>query len=227
MGVRFYPTITAISGNEYKKLAEAKKLKLTEVCVFLSPLKPEQREKFYKELEKSNIEEIPFAHIRGDFTKDEIYYLKKRFKTKIFNFHSVNQNPILIDFKELKKEIYIENTMTEFTEDEINNYAGICIDISHLENDCLINSPRHIYFKKLITQMNCGCGHASAIKNTKEYCPVAENERHDKHIFSDLKDFDYLVKYKKILPPIIALEVENSLEEQLVAIEYINKLLKL
>jgi hypothetical protein len=42
-----------------------------------------------------------------------------------------------------------------------------------------------------------------------------------------LEDFDYLIKYKKILPPIMALEVENLLEEQIKAIKYINKILNL
>lgn len=227
MKIKFYPTITAISGDQYRKINEADNLKIKKLCVFFSPLNPKERKKIYKELEKSNIEEIVFAHIRGDFTKDEVYYLKKKFNTKLFNFHSTNQHPILYDLEELKKEIYIENTMTLFNEDEINDYAGLCLDISHFENDRLTKNKRYKYFKKLLNTMDCGCGHASAIKNKNIYCPIVKNKRYDKHIFNAFKDFDYLLKYKNILPETMALEVENSLKEQLEAIKYINELLKI
>ena len=225
MKTKFYPTITSVSGNHFKKIKEAKKLKISKLCVFFSPLNLEERKDIYKALEQSHIEEIIFAHIRGDYTKEEIYYLKKRFGTKLFNFHSVNNHPILYDHEELKKEIYIENTVCEFTDEEIRDYAGICLDVSHLENDRLTNNKSYNYFLNLLNKMKCGCGHASAIKNKKEYCPVAEKEKFDKHTFNELKDFDYLKKYKKLLPSIIALEVENSLKEQLNAIKYINNLL--
>ena len=227
MKTKFYPTITAISGNQYKKINEAEKLNIKKLCVFFSPLNIEERKKLYKELEKSTIEEIPFAHIRGDFTKDEMYFLKKRFKTKLFNFHSENQYPIKYDFSEFKNQIYIENTTTQFSDYEIKKYAGLCLDVSHLENDRLTKNDRYIYFSDLISKMNCACGHASAIKETSTYYGEVKNERYDKHVYSDLKDFDYLLKYKDILPETIAIEVENTLEEQIEAIKYINNLLKL
>ena len=227
MKTKFYPTITAISGQQYKKIKEADNLNLKKLCVFFSPLNSEERKKFYRELEKSNIEEIIFAHIRGDFTKDEIYYLKKRFKTKLFNLHSTNHHPILYKLEDLKKEIYIENTVCEFSEDEIENYAGLCLDISHLESDRLTKDKRYKYFKKILKEVDCGCGHASAIKKEKTHCPVVGNQRYDEHIFNKMGDFDYLLRYKNILPKTIALEVENTLEEQLKAIKYINKLLKI
>lgn len=223
----FYPTITAISSGHFEKLEEAQKLKINKLCVFFSPLNQEKRKEFYQALEESIIKEIPFAHIRGDFLKEEIIYLKKKFKTKIFNFHSDNQHKIFYDYGKLKKEIYIENNMTKIKESEITDYAGICLDVSHLENDRLINNDRYLYFKNLLKLMNCSCGHASAVKKVINYCEVAEEKRYDNHIFEKLSDFDYLLRYKKILPPIIAIEVENPLSQQLEAIKYINKKLNL
>jgi hypothetical protein len=42
-----------------------------------------------------------------------------------------------------------------------------------------------------------------------------------------LADFDYLKNYpRKYFPPIIALELENSLKEQLQAKEYIEKIME-
>jgi len=227
MQITLYPTITAVSNCHFEKLEEAQKLKIKKLCVFFSPLIQEKRKVFYKALEKSIIKEIPFAHIRGDFTKEEIIYLKKNFNTRLFNFHSDNQHKIFYDYGDLKKEIYIENTMTKFNESEITDYAGICLDVSHLENDRLTNNGRYLYFKNLLKKMNCACGHASALKKDINYCEVAEEKRFDKHFFEKLSDFDYLVKYKKILPQVIALEVENTLSQQLKAIEYINKKLNL
>jgi len=226
MKTKFFPTITAINNDHYKKLKEAEELGLEEICVFFSPLNPKKRKEFYPVLEKSKIKKIPFAHIRGDFDKNEIYYLKEKFGTTLFNFHSSNQHPILYKYDELEKEIYIENTMTRFTDEEISNYAGICLDVSHLENDRLTDRERYEYFIVLLDKLNCGCGHLSAIKKNKKYCPVAEANRYDKHFFDEFTDFDYILKYKDKLPPVIALEVENSINEQIEAIEYIKKLLE-
>ncbi len=227
MKTKFYPTITAVSNGHFKKLEEAKKLGLKKLCVFFSPLDQEKRKVFYKALEKSVVKEIPFAHIRGDFLREEINYLKKKFNTKYFNFHSDNQHKILYDYGDLKKEIYIENTMTRFKENETREYAGICLDVSHLENDRLAKNGRYIYFKNLLKKMKCSCGHASAIKKKIDYCYVAEEKRYDNHFFENISDFDYLSRYKKFLPQIVALEVENSLTDQLKAIKYINKKLNI
>lgn len=226
MRTKIYPTITAISGNQNKKIEEAEELGISKICVFFSPLNKSQRKNLYKELENSTIKEIPFAHIRGDFSKEEIYYLKEKWKTKIFNIHSANQHPILFDYGKLKKDIYIENTMTEWQDNEIIEYGGLCLDVSHLENDRLSKNKRYPYFKKILKSTKCQCGHISAIKDKNEYCPVAENKRYDKHVFDDFDDFNYLKRYKDILPPIMAMELENPLKEQLEAIDYIYKLLK-
>ncbi len=227
MKTKFYPTITTLSNSHFDKIVEAENLDLKKLCVFFTKLDPEERKIFFKELDKSNIQEIPFAHIRGDFREDEINFLKKRFKTKYFNIHSEEQHPILYDYGPLKKQIFIENTMYKFRDNEINDYAGMCLDVSHLENDRLTKSWAYPYFSELLKSMGSKCGHASAIGKYREYCPVAESKRYDNHFFKNNQDFDYLLRYKNILPEIVALEVENSLEEQVEAIKYINKLLNL
>lgn len=223
--MKIYPTITAVNGNQKEKILEADTLGIKKLCVFFSPLSYEKRKKLFRDLEKSNINEIPFAHIRGDFTREEIILLKEKYKTNFFNIHSANQHPVLPAIKEFAKEIYIENTMTEFSEYEIKNYAGICLDISHYENDRLSKNKRYQYYNSLLGKMNCGCGHISAIKNETDFCPVAEDKRYDRHTFTKLSDFDYLLKHKNILPGIMALEVENPIKEQLEAIKYISELL--
>jgi hypothetical protein len=72
------------------KIHELDKLKINKAALFVSCIESkEKREKVYEELLKSNIKNIPLVHIRNEVDKDEIIFLKKKFKTKCFNFHEV------------------------------------------------------------------------------------------------------------------------------------------
>jgi hypothetical protein len=47
------------------------------------------------------------------------------------------------------------------------------------------------------------------------------------HTFKSLSDFDYLQNFLEYLPEIVALELENPIEQQLEAKAYIRKLLSI
>ena len=70
-----------------------------------------------------------------------------------------------------------------------------------------------------------GCCHVSAIR---EGDPNPWNGGPDHHNFRQLSDLDYLKRYARVLPEAwISLEIENSLPEQLEAIDYLGALLEL
>ncbi len=48
--------------------------------------------------------------------------------------------------------------------------------------------------------------------------------RFDHHLYKNLSELDYLKRYQEFLPEFVALEVENTLSEQLEAKKYIEKI---
>lgn len=220
---KILPTITTTWGAAWQlKIQEVADLKLAEVCLFLTGVRAKERPKLYELLEKTSVQSIPFIHLGSDVTPEEIGYFIKNYKTELFNIHSQKEFPLKYDLSKYKKIIYIENTTLALTLKEIKEFAGICLDFSHIENNRLKRDGLYEHTLSLLDQCQIGCGHISAIKsqaNIKgEYC---------EHVYCDLSDFDYLVKYKKYLPPIMALELINNISQQLAAKKYIEKILEI
>jgi len=221
-------SITTI-GNEWKeKIKEIKKLKLEKVALFLTGLEYRNIDKkeLFSLLENTSIKKIPFVHLMNKNTPEDIKYLSKRFKAKVFNIHSEKQYPLKYDLSEFKKSIYIENIFRYVPDiKEIKQFAGACIDLSHLE----IAKYKHtkIYEKtiKVLDQVKCGCNHISSYK--EDAIEDARFIKKSSHFYTKLSQFDYLLGYpKKYFSNLIALELENPISEQLKAKEYIFNLLK-
>lgn len=221
-------SITTIGGRWREKIKEIKRLKLEKVALFLTGLehKDINKKELFSLLEDTSIKEIPFVHLMNKNTSEDVKYLLKRFKTKAFNIHSEEMYPLKYDLSKFKKIIYIENIYRYAPNiKEIKKYAGVCIDLSHLE----ISKERFpkIYEKTIdtINQARCGCNHISSYKED-----AIEDVRHIKkssHFFTKLSQFDYLLNYpKKYFSDLIALELENPISEQLKAKSYVIKLLK-
>jgi hypothetical protein len=121
--------------------------------------------------------------------------------------------------------ICIENSLYTLDKDEVQNWAGVCLDISHLENDRLTNEQSFTENLKVIEEYEVKCNHISAVKNT--FCINEEGFKHyDAHEASKLADFDYLKKYdKKLFSNFCAMEINNDITFQLKAIDYINKII--
>jgi hypothetical protein len=215
-GVNIYVTVTTIDGKWREKLAEIHTLQLKEACFFPTCLNEHERQEAYELLEKSEIDHIPLVHIRSDFYDWEIEYLEKKFGTKVFNAHSQMELPFEHDLSHYKKLIALE-TGLENLEKELPNFAGICPDFSHLENFKRLGKPIYASHMRCLEKYPRLAAHASAIRQ--------EGRQFDYHQYNDLSEFDYLKSYKKYLPPIVALELENSIGEQLEAKKYIEKLL--
>ncbi len=209
---KILPSITTVPGSFWKK--KLKNTSLKEVAVF--PTFLEERKEFYDLLEKSKVKSIPFVHLRGDMELWELDYFVQKYQTEIFNIHSKDQHPILNDFSKYKNIIYIENHKY-LSEKEINNFAGICLDLSHLEESRLLNKKKYQANKKILKKYKIGCNHISAIKKNLEKAT---------HFLNDLSELDYLKKYPSCyFSNFIALEFKNSLEEQLKIKKYLEKII--
>ncbi len=230
---QFLPAITtlsakfAVEGNSWQdKIKEIGELGLKKAAIFPTCLDKKQRQEMYGLLEKTGLKEIPFVHLRSDMSVKELEYLIKRFKTQVFNIHTEKQWPLDYDLSKYKPMIFIENAGFPLQGREIEKFGGICLDFSHLENDRLLYPKKFKEQKELLPHYKIGCNHIAAIGATKQLAEDGTCVAFDKHIFNELSELDYLKNYPKgFFSNYIAIEVENSLKEQLKAIDYIVKIL--
>ena len=224
---KILPTITTISDNLWReKIEEIKKLKLKEVFVFLTALEEKERKEFYKLLQDTEIEKIPFVHVRSDMKLEELDYLVENYKTEIFNIHTEKQYPFVYDCSKYKNIIAIENkTALRLDGEEIKNYAGICLDFTHLEKIRLLDKKAYEHDISVLEKYPIRCNHISAIK--KHFSLEKGRKNYHSHYLKDLSELDYLKKYPlNYFSEFIAIELENSITEQLKIRDYVSDLLK-
>ena len=160
-----------------EKIREIEQFKIKEIALFPTALGFEERKELYFLLEKTSMESVPHVHARGqDMGPEELEYLIKKFKTKVFNLHSSNdfqnqpeyQNNY--DYGILKDNIYLENTIFNPTVAELDEYAGLCVDFSHWENFKLDPALKKFddELEALAKKYKIGCAHiSSVIKNPR------------------------------------------------------------
>ncbi|MDD4830758.1 MAG: hypothetical protein PHI77_00415 [Candidatus Pacebacteria bacterium] len=221
------PAITSISGSWRSKVEEIDELGIKKAALFPTCLNSLQRQDLYNLLEKTKIEEIPFVHLRSDMSPQEIDFLIKRYKTKVFNIHSPIHRPLLFDLSSFRGLICIENTIFSLSEKILKTFAGFCIDFSHLENDRILKPERYKEFCELISSTVVGCNHISAVRKEPFFDERAQEDRIACHFLQDFSELDYLKNYpQEYFSKYIALELENDLKTQLEAKNYIFDLLK-
>jgi hypothetical protein len=215
-------SITTTKGSDWReKFRETSELGITECALFPTTLAKTERKEFFSLLEKSAIKRCPFVHLRSDMKGKEIEYLIEKFGTKVFNTHCNAEYPHVNDWSKYSKLIYIENIYHEFDPLEMKNWAGICLDLSHLENDRKLNPERFKSVCRSLKNYPVGCNHISGIVQNLRVNSDGE-KRYDTHHFSSLADFDYLKNIPRdFFSQYCALEVDNTLAQQLEAKEYI------
>ncbi|RMD59041.1 hypothetical protein D6821_02040 [Candidatus Parcubacteria bacterium] len=157
----------------------------------------------------------------------EIEHLIKRYHTKIFNIHAYPGHWPSCNLEKYRHQIYLENQHYLFSNKLLERVAGICLDFSHLEEDRILNSKNYQFFVKLLSKYPIGCGHLSEIRSTPTSDPDTGKPCLSLHRFSDLNEFNYILRYQRYLPPIIALELENSIPEQIKVKSHLEKILAL
>ncbi|MEK7167856.1 MAG: hypothetical protein AAB791_02530 [Patescibacteria group bacterium] len=217
-----------------KKLDFAKKIKqiddlgINEIALFPTTLDFKERQGLYEFLEKSKIKKIPFVHLKSDMEIEEVDYLTSRFGAEIFNVHGSNSGtPLENDLKKYADQIYVENQFSRLGDDDLVRFAGLCLDVSHLYDLVATKSELAPYFLDLFKKYPCQCGHISSITEKTRFCPIDKVFFYSNHLYSDLSQFDYLKQYRDILPPLLALELENNIPEQVRAKEYIERILNI
>lgn len=225
--MRILPAITTITGSLWlKKVAEVKKFKLKEVCLFLTCLDKDQRKRLYALLKNTGVKKVPFVHIRSDVPPEELAFLMRVYQTKIFNTHTKQEYAPLYDYGKYKKNIYIENVYRPLEEEEIKEFGGVCLDLSHLESDRLLRRDSYQHTIKVLKKYPPRCSHVSAIRK-KPFLDEKGFQRYGAHILTDLSEFDYLREYPLgFFGEVVAIELENTIEEQLKVKEYLSTLIK-
>lgn len=222
-----FPTITTISKNWPEKIEEVRKLGLKEVCFFPTCLKEKERRKAYRLLRSTKINKIPLVHLRGDVKPEELDYLVENYETRAFNIHSKSEHPLIYEYSRYKNIIYLENVFTFFDEKELNDFGGVCLDLSHLENDRILHKEKFENTKKMLRKYPIGCNHISVVKSIARFDQEEKNIRYDGHTLEDFSELNYLRKYPRhYFSNLIAIELENSIKEQLLAKEYILNILE-
>ena len=221
----FVSIVTTRGSDWRKKLQEAAELGITECALFLTNVTAIERKEFYRLLERSPIKKCPLVHLRSDMSLEEAEYFLGNYQTEVFNIHCRKQHPMAYDLSKYARLIYIENVYHPFDEDELNQYAGICLDFSHLENDRLLEPKRYGSFIKSLKKHRIGCNHISGVADAIRASSDGF-KRYDRHFFKDFAYFDYLKRYpKEYFSAHCAFELENSLVDQMKARDYVIQLL--
>ncbi len=225
--MKILPTITTGFSGWQEKIEEIKELRLKEIALFPTFLKQEERKKLYQALKGTGVKSIPFVHIRSDMEIWELDYLVDNYQTEVFNAHSQKEYPYLYDLDKYKKVTYIENTYDPLEEEEIREFAGICVDLSHLENERIYKQERYRHNIELIEKYPCGCSHIGLAKDFQIFDREKKSWPEDPHYLKNLSELDYLKEYPlKYFGQFVGVEIENSIKRQLETIKYLKKILK-
>lgn len=223
---KILPAITTLIGSEWqKKVEDVKNLGLKEVCFFATGLDAKEREKFYEMIKGIKILKIPFVHLRTDMKLEELDYLVENYGTQFFNLHSLAEYPLAYDYSKYRDIIYIENSSVLYKEEELDKFSGICFDFAHIENDRIWGSKDYKKNLEMLAKYKIGCNHISVIKKTPEKDSNGQM-CYDSHLLEDFSELDYLKNYPaEFFGSVMAIELQNSIKDQLEAKEYIVKLL--
>lgn len=195
-------------------LQDATRLGLARFALFLTGLDPDQRKLLYQELLSHRLRHdvtIPFVHARSDMHPDEFRFLMGEFGAERFNLHRSCQRRLMHPLPdELRTKIYIENAW-EIREADLVDFAGICLDFSHMEAVMYLKPNYYPTLEALLDKFPIGANHVSAFKLI---APV--DIRRDRHFTTSPTDFDYLAGFpRRYFGRFVAIELTNPLEEQL------------
>lgn len=220
-------SITTIGNKNWRQqIGQLKTHGIKELALFLSILEPNEREKCYKLIEKLGDVSIPFIHVRQDMPETEFDYLSSHFKSKLFNTHSQQEWPFLYDVGKYKKQILLENSGVLPSDDEMKEFGGLCLDISHLENDRLMHPEKYNLIVSYIEKFPLLATHVSAIQ-TKPHLNIRNEYTYESHFAESLDQLDYIKRYpQNYFGRYTAIELQNDIPFQLEAKKYIEKIIK-
>lgn len=212
-------SITGEKNSDWQsKLAEINELRIDRVAVFLSRFDKKERDNFYRFLSKSSVKEVPFVHLREDVTKEEVAFFIDRFRTRYFNIHEEHFK-LLDHWQGYWDRLYLEmDYNSQIAKDvKVEKIGGFCVDLAHFKAalDRGAEEACYIFLRK--NKIKFACNHLSG------YSPERQE---DIHFITDLKEFSYLSSLPQyVFGQMMALEIDNSIQEQMKFRECISRLL--
>ncbi|TSC53593.1 MAG: Uncharacterized protein LiPW39_183 [Parcubacteria group bacterium LiPW_39] len=217
---KIFLSLTGHLAADWKaKMDEINALGLETVALFLEFFVNSERPKIYEALAVSPIKNIPLIHIKGDMTKGELKYLCELYKYPYLTIHEEHFGH-LEKWEGFYQNLYLElNYDNSFTRNiDIDRIGGFCVDLSHFKSAEEKWSKEFEYILDKRSKKDIfRCNHLSG---------YSYKDNKDVHAISSLKEFEYL----KTLPDfifgdVIAIEVFNSISDQIVYKKHILKLL--
>ncbi|TRZ64074.1 MAG: hypothetical protein D4Q79_02345 [Spirochaetia bacterium] len=212
-----------ITGNKdihwKSKLSEIEKLKIDRVSLFLEQFSTKiQRGKIYKAILKSRIKEIPLIHIRNEMDKNEISFLLKKFKNPYLTIHE-SSFKYMGKWKGFHKNLYLEMNYDDSIPGnvDVKKIGGFCVDLAHFKTSEERWTKEFLYESSKNKKRYFKCNHLSGFSFKKG---------RDVHLVKNKEDFNYLKTLPKfIFGDVMAIEIYNSIAEQLEFKKHIIKLL--
>jgi len=199
-----------------EKLNDINRLGINQAALFLERFDQIQRKRIYVALLGSSLKSIPLCHIRNDMEVEDLVFMESKFKTKYFTIHE-NSFSFLQKWPGFQKKLYLEMDYNDSVPQKVavEKIGGFCVDFSHFFAAAKDKTKdfEYIYYKK--GKANFACNHINGYDKTNNS---------DMHTVKSVKNFDYLKQIPEFLfGKIMALEVENSIPEQIEFKKYLIK----
>mgnify|MGYP006898375743 CR=1 FL=1 len=219
------------AGQWREAFAEADKLALKEVALFLDKADRDERRECYKILEASKIESIPYVQVTSEMEAWEFDLLVTNYGTVVFASAVSNKSfGILTTFSKYAEQIIFENPLEKkhailFSDEALTRAGaeGVCLDAATLEHDRLHDE------KKYTTTIHSLDHHplrATQIRPLAHawYRRLVQKEM---RYLTDLTTLRYLRQMPAAyIAPLIVLDLENTLPEQIEIRDYLKTFLK-
>lgn len=218
--------LTTLGVEWQTRLEEANRLNIKEIALFPTVLEKPERQILYQKLEESTIKSIPFVHTRDDMELDEYIYFQEKFGTVIFNAHGCKSLLGFLNNNEgIRKDLYIENNtkLKEGFFECLELSAGLCLDVSHLEDTRLCGSEIYRIISDLLKKYKVGCAHISGMR--KKPITSKNIKKYSRHDAIGLSEFNYVKEYLELLPNIISIELNNTFAFQKKVKDYLESII--
>jgi hypothetical protein len=229
------PSITTHNkhGSTWReKIGEIAPLDLSQVGLFVTGLIKAERKECYRlmlEVKEHHEFVVPFVHAVSDMDDAEYAFLRHEFGTRWFNLHPLREFPLIKPLSdETRSFITIENSgFGSLSREDLDSFAGLCIDLSHLE-DARLTAP--LAFQSILdlcAEFPVRANHISAIVRPASKIRDGLPQYSTHHLASE-REMDYVKSLpREVIGEVAALELENSLREQIQVLKAVHQSLLL
>jgi hypothetical protein len=229
---RYIPSVTTHGSSRSSwrtKLQELVRYDIQQCGIFVTGIKPADFKEFADTLirvKKRHFFTVPFVHAVSSMAEEHYQFFQDEFNTEWFNLHPVAEYPLEHTLSDkIRSRILIENS--KFTRGlsfkDCEGFAGLCIDLSHLEDSRINNLVAYTQTARLADFLSVPANHISGILTVSQ-------ESHDgipsyaDHNADRPENFDYVHELpEEVRAPLAALELEIPLREQLKIVSYLEE----